>query len=90
MAPRRDPATLAADYATLAAPLGLDPAEPDQAKLTAAIRDALPDLAPVLLVFDNVEDPPCRAPTCPAPAPTSSSPPAAPTGAASPARSPSS
>ena len=51
------PATLAADYATLAAPLGLDPAEPDQAKLTAAIRDALPDLAPVLLVFDNVEDP---------------------------------
>ena len=40
------PATLAADYATLAAPLGLDPAEPDQAKLTGAVRDALPDHAP--------------------------------------------
>jgi tetratricopeptide (TPR) repeat protein len=49
--------TLAADYATLAEALGLDPAVADQEKLLSSIRTALPDHAPCLLVFDNVEDP---------------------------------
>jgi tetratricopeptide (TPR) repeat protein len=51
------PATLAADFATLAEPLGLDPTAADQEKLTTAIRTTLPDHTPCLLVFDNVEDP---------------------------------
>ena len=51
------PATLAADYATLAGPLGLDPDTADQAKLTAAIRQRLQAMPGWLLVFDNVEDP---------------------------------
>ncbi len=51
------PATLAADYATLAGPLGLDPDTADQAKLNAAIRQRLQSRSTWLLIFDNVEDP---------------------------------
>ena len=51
------PATLAADYATLAGPLGLDPGTADQAQLTAAIKQRLQAMPGWLLVFDNVEDP---------------------------------
>ena len=51
------PATLAADYAALAGPLGLDPGTADQAQLTAAIRQRLQAMPGWLLVFDNVEDP---------------------------------
>ena len=51
------PATLAADYATLAGPLGLDPDTADQAKLNAAIRQRLQSRSAWLLIFDNVEDP---------------------------------
>jgi hypothetical protein len=50
-------AVLAADFTTLAEPLGLDPAAADQAKLIAGIRAALQASADWLLVFDNVEDP---------------------------------
>jgi hypothetical protein len=51
------PATLAADFATLAEPLGLDPTAADQEKLLSAIRTALQATDLWLLVFDNVEDP---------------------------------
>lgn len=51
------PAVLAADFTTLADPLGLDSAAADQAKLIAQIRAALQASAGWLLVFDNVEDP---------------------------------
>jgi hypothetical protein len=50
-------ATLAADFTTLAAPLGLDPAVADQQKLIADVRAALQVRGGWLLVFDNVEDP---------------------------------
>jgi tetratricopeptide (TPR) repeat protein len=49
--------TLAADYGTLAGPLGLDPGTADQAALVAAIRQRLQGTANWLLVFDNSEDP---------------------------------
>lgn len=52
-----DAATLAADFTTLAEPLGLDPAAADQAKLIASIRAALQARESWLLVFDNVEEP---------------------------------
>ena len=51
------PSTLAADYAALAGPLGLDPGTADQAQLIAAIRQRLQAMPGWLLVFDNVEDP---------------------------------
>jgi tetratricopeptide (TPR) repeat protein len=51
------PATLAADFATLAEPLGLDPAVADQEKLLFSIRTALQATDRWLLVLDNVEDP---------------------------------
>jgi tetratricopeptide (TPR) repeat protein len=50
-------AGLAADFTTLAEPLGLDSAAADQEKLIAQIRAALQASAGWLLVFDNVEDP---------------------------------
>lgn len=50
-----EPATLAADYATLARPLGL-PEQADQAELNARIRDTLQASDGWLLVFDNAED----------------------------------
>jgi tetratricopeptide (TPR) repeat protein len=49
--------TLAADYAALAEPLGLDPGTTDQAQLIAAIRQQLHARSDWLLVFDNVEAP---------------------------------
>jgi hypothetical protein len=51
------PATLAADFTTLATPLGLDPEAADQAKLIASIRAALQASEGWLLVLDNVEKP---------------------------------
>ena len=50
-------ATLAADFATLAEPLGLDPTAADQEKLLSSIRTALQATESWLLVLDNVEDP---------------------------------
>ncbi len=50
-------ATLAADYAALAEPLGLDPDTADQAKLIAAVRQRLQSGSGWLLILDNVEDP---------------------------------
>jgi tetratricopeptide (TPR) repeat protein len=51
------PATLAADYAALAEPLGLDPDTADQPKLIAAVRQRLQSRSGWLLILDNVEDP---------------------------------
>jgi tetratricopeptide (TPR) repeat protein len=50
-------ATLSADFATLAEPLGLDPTAADQEKLLSSIRTALQANDRWLLVLDNVEDP---------------------------------
>lgn len=50
-------ATLAADYATLAEPLGLDPMVADQGRLIAAVRTELQARDGWLLVLDNVEEP---------------------------------
>src|SRR3954452_1088226 len=55
--PAEEPATLAAAYAGLAAPLGLDPATPDQPALVAAVRSRLERTPRWLLVFDNATDP---------------------------------
>src|SRR5438045_3533214 len=55
--PAEEPATLAAAYAGLAAPLGLDPATPDQPALIAAIRARLERTPRWLLVLDNATDP---------------------------------
>src|SRR3954447_8540414 len=55
--PAEEPATLAAAFTTLAAPLGLDPATPDQPALVAAIRARLERTPRWLLVFDNATDP---------------------------------
>jgi tetratricopeptide (TPR) repeat protein len=51
-----EPATLAADFGSLAAPLGL-PEEPDQAKLVQAVKARLQTTRDWLLVLDNAEDP---------------------------------
>ena len=50
------PATLAADYAAMADPLGL-PETAEQPKQVEAVRGVLEDMEGWLLVFDNVEDP---------------------------------
>ena len=53
-------ATLATDFATLAEPLGLDPATAEQDKLLKEIRQARQALQATgdwLLILDNVEDP---------------------------------
>src|SRR3954451_12749136 len=55
--PAEEPATLAAAYAGLAAPLGLDPAAPDQPALIAAVRARLERTPRWLLVFDNAPAP---------------------------------
>ena len=51
-----EPATLAADFGSLAAPLGL-PEEQDQAKLVQAVKARLQATRDWLLVLDNAEDP---------------------------------
>ena len=62
------PATLAADYATLAEPLGLDPDTADQAKLTAAIRSGSRPRPAGSWCSTMSRTRRCPAPTCPAPA----------------------
>src|SRR3954451_7660305 len=55
--PAEEPATLAAAYAGLAGPLGLDPATPDQPVLIAAVRAKLERTPRWLLVLDNATGP---------------------------------
>jgi hypothetical protein len=52
-----EPASLATGYTGLAAPLGLDPATPDQSALIEAIRIKLERTPRWLLVFDNATSP---------------------------------